>query len=75
MTNSEVHCVGAERHGADWINANQAAVDALTGTSLKPWDAQAKEAIPRVVLRVLDRLRVLRGETWDKEAKRWIPKA
>lgn len=70
---ADVHENGAKRHGGDWISANQAAVNALGGTSLTPWDPKVKEAIPRVVLYVLDRLKHDAGFIWDRPHERWIP--
>lgn len=65
------HEDGAIRHGAAWLSANQRAVQALTGTKLKPWNAEVKAAIPYLILRVLDGVRLDGGEWWDGKAKEW----
>ncbi len=71
MDTSKIHAAGIQRHRAAWPNANQRAVDALSGTSIKPWDPGIKDAMPRVILRILDGLRLDAGEEWLAGNERW----
>jgi hypothetical protein len=40
-----VHAMGAKRHGADWLNANEVAVDTLWASKLRPSDREVKRLI------------------------------
>lgn len=75
MTTQEVHEIGVRRHGAAWLTANQRAVDALTESPFKSWDRGVKDTICRVVLKVLDGVRLDAGEEWLKGATGWTPRA
>ncbi len=68
-----IHEIGVKRHGAAWARANQRAVDALCSSSIKPWDPGVKDAVTRVVLRILDGVRLDAGEEWLPENGRWTP--
>ena len=74
LTTEQIHEIGIERHGYAWAKANQRAVDALTGTDMKPWNPGVKDVIPRVVLRILDGVRVDAGEQWPLGASEWTQK-
>ncbi len=73
MTTEKWHEIGVKRHGAAWSKANQRAVDALTGSQLKPWDRHVKDALPQVILRILDGVRLDAGEQWLAGASEWTP--
>lgn len=75
MTIEQVHDAGVKRHGALWIRANQRAVDGLGFSQLKPWDKGVKDAIPRVVLSILDGIRLDAGEQWLAGADEWTRRA
>ena len=72
MTTEQIHERGVRRHGADWANANQRAVDTLIGTGLKPWSPEVKDAIPRILLRVLDGVRLDAGQKWVNSDGKWV---
>lgn len=71
MTTEQIHETGVKRHGATWARANRRAVDALTGCELKPWSPGVKDAVSRVVLRVLDGAQLDAGNEWKKDNGRW----
>lgn len=65
MTIEEIHQSGARRHGARWLNANEVAaaevMPFLDNTKLAPI---LKRLVPLIVLRVLDRIRLIEGYEW-----------
>lgn len=64
---NSIHRAGVERHGALWLSANQVAAEYTMGRA-----SDFKIVIPRIVLRVLDRVRMSSGWTWDNNSKEWI---
>ncbi len=66
------HNAGAERHADVWLAANIRACEAANSRGLAPWSSPGKEAIPAIVLRVLDGLKISAGLDWDKEKKEWV---
>lgn len=73
MNIETVHDNGVKRHGAMWARSNQRAVDALSGAELQPWSPGVKDAVPRILLRVLDGARLDGGDQWLPSADDWTP--
>lgn len=68
---NSIHRAGVERHGALWLSANQVAAEYTMGTDVGR-ASDFKIVVPRIVLRVLDRVRISSGWTWDNNSKEWI---
>lgn len=71
MTTTEVHEAGAARHGDRWLHANQRAVEELWNTRLRVDLPEVKEAMPRVVLRLLDYMMIQTGHKWNPQSGLW----
>lgn len=71
-TPDSIHNAGAERHPEAWFATNIRACEGAAASGLVPYSELGKVAIPRIVLRVLDGLKVEAGMTWDKTTKTWI---
>lgn len=69
-TVEQLHEIGVLKHGSLWLAANMRAVEALWETKLKVDSVEVKEAIPLIILRVLDAARNARGQSWD--GHKWV---
>jgi hypothetical protein len=68
-----IHELGAIRHHRLWWESNRRAVEKLWGSGLRADDPKVKDAVPRIVLAVLDGVMVDQGLTFDPE-KGWVSK-
>jgi hypothetical protein len=70
----DIHEIGAERHGDQWLHCNRRAVEILWDSTIRADSPAAKKVIPRIVLMVLDRAKIAAGLEWNAIAKKWVPK-
>lgn len=66
-----VHEVGSERHGIRWMLANRRAVEILWTSKLRADSPEFKEALPLVLLKVLDGNMLDLGYKWNQETLKW----
>lgn len=66
---SKIHEAGAKRHPGIWFEANRRAVEILWGSPLSPSDPKVKDLVPRIILSILDAVRL---QTQDYKDGLWV---
>lgn len=67
----QTHHMGAIRHGVIWLFANERAIS-VANSYFEPSDPLVSEFLPRIVLAVLDKAKVMDGFRWDITHDEWV---
>jgi hypothetical protein len=67
----DTHQVGAKRHPKLWFGVNCRACTALAYSDLSASDPAVQKAVSKILLQVLDGIRVDEGYHWDATKKMW----
>jgi hypothetical protein len=72
LTIEQIHADGARRHKEAWFKANLRAIEAIASCRppIRATSREMQEAIPRIVLRILDGAEFDRGRAWNGEE--WV---